>query len=323
MAQDKLVRRELRGGQAFLVGNAGLMAYGTDVGSPKQAVSDGDTIATRALANLALRFLGVDAPEKGLFRKQADGSERYVDITDPSWDGFLQGQLSAMTGALEPPLRSYLQARVQPGVSANHAHHAKVATLALEALVQDDLAFYQKTLESFHFYLAYGREVLDGYGRLLCFAAPDVPKPTPERPRRASYNTRLLEGAHASPYFIWPNIDPFRKQQTPFGPVLKPEHFWAEVNASRTLQRARAAVKQSRVQKRGLYEEQNHLQLLAFELRYLTKGRPPERYVIDLVNPSHRLLPPQRYVEVEYPEDRLFVPEEYEPLFEQHGWMME
>lgn len=252
MAQDKLVRRELRGGQAFLVGNAGLMAYGAGVGSPKRAVSDGDTIATRALTNLALRFLGVDAPEKGLFRKQADGSERYVGIADPGWDGFLQGQLAAMTGALEPPLRSYLQARVQPGVSANHAHHARAATLALEALVQDDLRFYEKTPESFRFYLAYGREVLDGYGRLLCFAAPDVPSPTPQRPRRASYNTRLLEGAHASPYFIWPNIDPFREQQTPFGAVLKPKNFWAEVNASRTLQGARATVKQSRAQNGAL-----------------------------------------------------------------------
>lgn len=322
MAEDKLVRRVVRQGKAFLVGNAGLMVYGQGIGSPKQAVSDGDTIATRALANLALRFLGVDAPEKGLFRRQADGSERYVGIADPSWDGFLQGQLEAVATTLEPPLLTHLQARVQPGVSANHAHHAKAATLALEAQVQDDLEFYQHTPESFRFYLAYAREVLDGYGRLLCFAAPDVPNPTPQRPRQPSYNTRLLEGAQASPYFIWPNIDPFREQQTPFGAVLQPERFWAEVNASRTLQGARATVKQSRAQQRGLYDAKNPLTLLAFELRYLTAGKPPQRYVIDLAHPSHRLLRPQRYVEVEYPEDRLFVPEEYGPLFEQHGWVV-
>ncbi|MCS7069453.1 MAG: hypothetical protein NZN28_12615, partial [Meiothermus sp.] len=284
MEKDRLVRRELRGGQAFLVGRAGLMAYGAGVGSPKRAVSDGDTIATRALANIPLRFLGVDAPEKGLFRRQAGSAERYVPITDPSWDGFLREQLEALEAALKPPLRAYLQARVQPGVSANHAHHAQAATRALEEMVQDDLEFYQETPEGFRFYLAYAREALDGYGRLLCFAAPFERE---RSRRRKSYNQRMLEAAWVSPYFVWPNIDPFREQPTPFGAVLKPENFWAQVNNSRTLQGARAAVKQSRAQKRGLYEEGNPLQLLAFELRYLTEGRPPKRFVIDLTHPGN------------------------------------
>jgi hypothetical protein len=41
---------------------------------------------------------------------------------------------------------------------------------------------------------------------------------------------------------------------------------------------------------------------------------------IDLAAANDRLLPPQRYAGIPKPEDRLFVPSEYVPLFVNRGW---
>jgi hypothetical protein len=53
---------------------------------------------------------------------------------------------------------------------------------------------------------------------------------------------------------------------------------------------------------------------------FLARRQPPERWLIDLSAGDDRLLAPQRYRTVPNPEDRLFIPEEYVPLFEQNGW---
>jgi len=42
--------------------------------------------------------------------------------------------------------------------------------------------------------------------------------------------------------------------------------------------------------------------------------------LVDLSVDAEVLLPPQAYPDVARPEDRLFVPAEYVPLWEQHGW---
>jgi hypothetical protein len=58
------------------------------------------------------------------------------------------------------------------------------------------------------------------------------------------------------------------------------------------------------------------LEVYPFELRFLARREPPNRWVIDLTRDDDRLRPPQKYYRVEFPEDRLFVPSEYVPLFE-------
>jgi len=42
--------------------------------------------------------------------------------------------------------------------------------------------------------------------------------------------------------------------------------------------------------------------------------------VIDLGRNDDSLVPPQEYYAVQNPEDRLFIPEEYVPLFVEKGW---
>jgi hypothetical protein len=51
---------------------------------------------------------------------------------------------------------------------------------------------------------------MDRYGRLLGYIQPDQPNTSAGR-RFGSYNERLLAAGGVSPYFIWPNINPFRR----------------------------------------------------------------------------------------------------------------
>jgi hypothetical protein len=59
---------------------------------------------------------------------------------------------------------------------------------------------------------------------------------------------------------------------------------------------------------------------MPFELRFIARRQPPDRWVIDLSSDSEELVPPQRYYRVANPEDRLFVPAEFVPLFTYVGW---
>jgi hypothetical protein len=57
-----------------------------------------------------------------------------------------------------------------------------------------------------------------------------------------------------------------------------------------------------------------------FELRFLSRRQPPDRWVIDLGRDDDALLPPQAYFTIPNPEDRLYIPGEYVPLFVEAGW---
>jgi hypothetical protein len=78
---------------------------------------------------------------------------------------------------------------------------------------------------------------------------------------------------------------------------------------------ARGFVRDARDQQLGLFEAADPLRLLPFELRFLARRSPSERWVIDLGRNDDALIPPQGYFQVANPEDRLFVPAEYVPLF--------
>lgn len=297
------------------VGHFGLGTHGAGIGSVKQQVHDGDTIIVRTLGNLSIRFLGVDTPEVSITLPPGG---RFESIGGASWAAFLDDPFSDRFGAiaLAPALQRHLAARVGSGCAANHFKHAQAAQRALEAEVQADLDAAAVERSEFRFFLAFASEVMDGYGRLLGY----VNKEQRSKPRPPDYNGRLLAAGFALPYFIWPNINPFRKQTSMVDAVPPPGGAAALANRESSLRAARMAVRAARDEQRGVFEAADPLRLEPFELRYLAGRRPPSRWVLDLTSDGDMLLPPQRYFEIPNPEDRLFVPEQYVALFVEKGW---
>jgi hypothetical protein len=78
----------------------------------------------------------------------------------------------------------------------------------------------------------------------------------------------------------------------------------AESDAS--LRDARAAVAAARRDEVGIYRAGDALRVLRFELRFLARRQPPDRWLVDLSDDAEVLLPPQAYPDVALPEDRLF-----------------
>jgi hypothetical protein len=62
------------------------------------------------------------------------------------------------------------------------------------------------------------------------------------------------------------------------------------------------------------------LRLHPFEVRFLARRQPPDRWVIDLGAADDRLIPPAEYDGVARAEDRLYVAPEHVPLFVERGW---
>ena len=79
-------------------------------------------------------------------------------------------------------------------------------------------------------------------------------------------------------------------------------------------------MKEARRLQIGLYEAARPLRLQAFELRMLSRRQPPDRWLVDLGSDSDTLIRPQSYPDVPLPEDRLFIPAEYVPLWVEKGW---
>jgi endonuclease YncB( thermonuclease family) len=302
--------------EGFSVGFARLGRRGDGRGSPGQQVVDGDTVTVEADGNLGVRLLGVDAPERALTLPEVATEavdrrpgEPFVPLTDERWERFLSDPFADGSLRLRRSLRDHLEPLLGPGCAANHARFAATAKAALRALVESDLEEAGGSREEFRFFMAFASEVLDGYGRLLCYLNRDQPRP----PRPPTYNERLLVAGEVLPYFIWPNVDPFRVQPSLVDAVPRP-------GAAPPLADERAAVAAAREQGLGVWRGDEPLRLSPFELRYLARLTPPERWVIDVAARDNRLLAPQLYPRIDRPEDRLFVGEAFVPLFESRGW---
>ena len=89
-----------------------------------------------------------------------------------------------------------------------------------------------------------------------------------------------------------------------------------------SLDAARESVRQARQQSVGIFDPENPLRIYPFELRFLSRRTPPERWVIDLSAGDDLLRNPQAYHLIPNVEDRLFVPEEYVGLFVSKGWQI-
>jgi hypothetical protein len=83
---------------------------------------------------------------------------------------------------------------------------------------------------------------------------------------------------------------------------------------------ARAWVRDARDAPTGVFDEEEPLRLQPFEVRFLSRREPPNRWVIDLGKDDDVLIQPQEYHTVSNVEDRLFVAEEHVPLFVEKGW---
>jgi hypothetical protein len=70
----------------------------------------------------------------------------------------------------------------------------------------------------------------------------------------------------------------------------------------------------------GIFDEKDPLRLEPFEVRFLAQRFPPSRWVIDLSRNDDTLISPQNYYTIPNSEDRLYISEEYVPLFVEKGW---
>jgi len=303
------------------VGHAALGYRGGVPGSVRQQVHDGDTLVVRLLGNLGFRFLGVDAPEVSFTLPKGKG---FVGLSDPRWEKFLTDPFAEEYPPFQPPLqpsfRKRLKSRGGAGTALNHSRHALAAEARLEEEILKDLQALGQTEEQFQFFLAFASEVMDRYGRLLGYVNRFQPGASTGEERPLSYNERLLSAGLVTPYFIWPNIDPFRRQGSLIQAVILPGKANAMAEGDPALRRARKWVREARQKKTGIFDAADPLRLLPFEVRFLSSRRPPNRWVIDLGRNDDILIDPQKYDSVVNIEDRLFIAEEYVPLFVQAGW---
>ena len=300
---------------------------GVDPQSINAAVSDGDTIRTFANANLGVRLLGIDTPEKvfdlpgssGRRRLDSPEWERYLtDPFDPSFSQF--GNFN-----LDDDLLTNLNARLGSDAASNHRRYGDAAEKSLTEMIQADMNILEQTSETFSFFLAFSFELLDGFGRFLAFINRNQPDTNEPEPRPANYNQRQLENGAALPYFIWPNIDPFRSSSNIVEAArkLEPGNANEVAESTRSLRIARQAVQQARVDKKGIFSSGDPLRIEPFEVRYLSRRRAPSRFVINLSSNENLILRPQSYHRIPNAEDRLFIPPEYVPLFREQGWQVE
>ncbi len=304
------------------------------IGSVKQVTHDGDTIKVSVSGNFSVRFLGIDTPEISFELKGKNGFHHIGSI---NWINYLNDLRNTWTNikqVLGIGLFNNISQKLDLGdVAINHSIHAKRAEDKLESLIEADIQFLGLDKNNMRFFLPFAYEILDGYGRLLSFVHPDLKNEAiniQNKPDRiASYNDRMLESGFSLPYFIWPNINPFRKESNVVAAVYNsPQELRSKIASDNTFGQARQHVKNSRASHTGVFEPDFHFEgnqtgtliLEAFELRFLGRQSAPSRYFINLESDDNVLHKPTDYYQY-YPEDRLFIPQEFIPLFESKGWV--
>lgn len=285
------------------------------------AIADGDTLGVHIAGSGSVRFLGIDSPEKSFELPGSSGARR---LDSAEWERYLTDPFLAEFGtfALDDQLVSHLRTRIGAGAGANHRLHGDNAEQALISLVQSDMTALGQNLNTFGFFLAFSFEVFDSYGRFLAFINRNQPNANTPGPRPLSYNERMLQAGAALPYFIWPNIDPFRSLPL-LDAVVAPGAANEVAQTTPALRRAREFTKQARADGIGVFNPAQRLRFEAFEVRYLGRREPPNRPVIDLSRSDNVILRPQSYVHIPNPEDRLFIPLPFVPLFVARGWRLE
>jgi endonuclease YncB( thermonuclease family) len=313
----------------FARGFSILPKHGDRTATVREAVHDGDTITVEADGAFSIRFLGVDTPEVSLQFPNLPGDQRsgtFRSITefqeylsDPFHAAYPDSQKYA--SQLGNKLVRYLKPKLNSQTASNHHKYAIAAQRELESIIEFDVNERIFEGERFRFFMAFSYEVMDRYGRFLCYVDRDN-KPT-EQEGRLTYNERMLKSGLAIPYFIWPNINPFRKQGSLVEAVPAPEKFKEFINKDKRIKIARNFVIDARRAGIGIFSNQDPLLLLPFELRYIAGRRSPNRYVLDMSKDTPKLLKPTDYYLIQNEEDRLFIDDHFVPLFEKKGYHIE
>jgi hypothetical protein len=297
---------------------------GGAVQSLNRSIPDGDTTSINLLGSASIRFLGIDTPEKAMNFGNETGRP---SLASPRWETYLTDPFAPAFGAFDisAELKAHLQTRIGPGAGVNHRVHGDHAEKALIALIESDMQALGQDVNSFEYFLSFSHGLLDQYGRFLAFVNRNQSSATPSLPRPLSYNERMLQVGAAMPFFMWPNIDPFRQSKSIVKAVIPPGTANTMAQGTASLRRARDFVKQARANAaaKTVFEAGNPLRFEAFEVRYLSRRKAPDRAVIDLSKNDDVLLQPQHYFHIPNPEDRLFIPPEYVPLFASRGWKLE
>ena len=314
---SKTITRTNRG-NGFLAGTFQMGLYGEGFGSVAQNVHDGDTVNISSNANFAIRFLAIDTPE---ISYREPGGDRFLPSNHEVFVDLLKAPFSkpGSTTGFSSALVSHIQARGSATAAENHNQKAKAAEDKLEELIQGDIDDVGAGKDSFQFFLAFAYEALDHFGRLLAYVYPDQAD-VPKAERKESYNQRILEAGLSSPYFIFPNVDPFRARGSLIDAAFDAVSPQNILSKAPKLRNARNAVKAARSANIGLFAAEDPLQFDAFELRYLARGTPPLRWIINLAGDERVLFHPQTYHKIPKAEDRLWVPDAFVPLFESSGW---
>ncbi|MEZ5356931.1 MAG: hypothetical protein R2762_30190 [Bryobacteraceae bacterium] len=284
------------------------------------AIPDGDTLGVHVEGSGSVRFLGIDTPEKTYDIKGHGRPSLDSDL----WNAYLTDPFLPEYGPfeIEDHLAGHLRSRIGPGAGTNHRHHGDHAKETLLGLVEADMAAMGQPPADFRFFLAFAFEVFDSYGRFLAFINRNQPDGNVPGPRPLSYNERMLEAGAALPYLIWPNVDPFRSQGL-LDAVIAPGAANRVAQTTPALRRARDFTQRARANGDGVFNPDNPLRFEAFEVRYLGRREAPSRAVIDLSRNDDVILRPQSYYKIPNPEDRLFIPPAFVPLFAARGWRLE
>ncbi|MCF8243686.1 MAG: hypothetical protein K9J37_04730 [Saprospiraceae bacterium] len=310
----------------FKYGQTNFAIRGKSKASVAQITHDGDTVSVSTDGNLGIRFLGIDTPEISF---DFPGRRGFLGLNNPAWVDFFTGpDLHAKITKFSPALKEHLNAVIGDGVgiAENHYKHADKGKQNLKKEIEDDMKAAGKTKDDFMFFQAYANEFLDTYGRLLCYLRPHRDNFEGETPATSAidYNIRQLAGGFATPYFIFPNVDPFIRITNPLDKkIISPDGFWKFMTKASKLKGARDAVKGARNREAGIYNPVDPLRLLPMELRTIARGSKPNRPVIDLGQPGvNKILDPELYFTIENVEDRFYLPGMYTDYFVMAGWEM-
>ena len=175
------------------------------------SIADGDTIGVHLEGSTSVRFLGIDTPEKSI---DLIVSQSGNNLDSEQWENYLADPFPQQFGPfeLEDDLIAHLCTRIGSGAGVNHHIHANNAENTLIEMVQSDIDSLRQDVNKFGYFIAFSLEVLDSNGRILAFINQNQPDANNPGPRPLPYNERMLKQGAALPYFISPNIDPFRNE---------------------------------------------------------------------------------------------------------------
>jgi len=157
-------------------GYATFARSGFDPLSVKKAVHDGDMIKVQLMGNFSIRFLGVDTPEMTFQYPEVGSSDDGKWLSISKFDAYLSDPFSpsflnsdAFKNSLGDELVNHLRKYLRPDCAKIHRALAEKAQTALEDMIIEEYVERAKDGKHYSFFMAFSHDVMDRYGRLLCY----------------------------------------------------------------------------------------------------------------------------------------------------------